>query len=86
MSTLKTFFKDTIIYGLNDRYRGIFNERRVVLMNKQDMQIAGLKKVDVVDLWNELSSEKKQHSHHQIGQNHHSKGGSINTTICQLYY
>lgn len=28
-------------------------------MNKQDMQIAGLKKVDVVDLWNELSSEKK---------------------------
>ena len=41
---------NTTIYGLNDRYRGIYNERRVVLMNHQDMQDAGLKARDVVDL------------------------------------
>jgi molybdopterin-dependent oxidoreductase alpha subunit len=34
---------NTTIYGLNDRYRGIFNERRVVLMNRDDMAERGLK-------------------------------------------
>jgi anaerobic selenocysteine-containing dehydrogenase len=28
---------NTTIYGLNDRYRGIYNERRVILMNQADM-------------------------------------------------
>ncbi|MCO6487745.1 MAG: FdhF/YdeP family oxidoreductase [Phaeodactylibacter sp.] len=41
---------NTTIYGLNDRYRGIYNERRVVLMNEQDMREDELKKGDVVDL------------------------------------
>ena len=41
---------NTTIYGLDDRYRGIYNERRVVMMNKTDMQEAGLKAGDVVDL------------------------------------
>jgi len=41
---------NTTIYGLNDRYRGIYNERRVVFMNKEDMQSAGIKKGDLVDL------------------------------------
>ena len=43
---------NTTIYGLNDRYRGIYNERRVILMNQQDMNKRGLKKEDVVDLYN----------------------------------
>ncbi|MGZ8557472.1 MAG: FdhF/YdeP family oxidoreductase [Chitinophagaceae bacterium] len=43
---------NTTIYGLNDRYRGINNERRVILMNQQDMNIRGLKKEDVVDIFN----------------------------------
>ncbi|MDC1221145.1 FdhF/YdeP family oxidoreductase [Salibacteraceae bacterium] len=60
MTTVRTHDQfNTTIYGLNDRYRGIFNERRVVLMNKQDMQIAGLKKGDVVDLWNEHNGTKR---------------------------
>ena len=42
---------NTTIYGLNDRYRGIYNERRVILMNQQDMNKRGLKKEDVVDLY-----------------------------------
>ena len=41
---------NTTIYGLDDRYRGIYNERRVVLMNQKDMAADGLKKGDVVDL------------------------------------
>ncbi len=41
---------NTTIYGLDDRYRGIYNERRVVMMNKADMKAAGLKAKDVVNL------------------------------------
>jgi molybdopterin-dependent oxidoreductase alpha subunit len=43
---------NTTIYGLNDRYRGIHQERRVILMNIQDMAEAGLKAGDIVDLYN----------------------------------
>ncbi len=44
---------NTTIYGLDDRYRGIFNERRIVMMNKEDMVSAGLKSGDKVDLINQ---------------------------------
>ncbi len=43
---------NTTIYGLNDRYRGIYNERRVILMNIDDMQRLALKPGDVVDIYN----------------------------------
>lgn len=43
---------NTTIYGLHDRYRGVFNERRVIFMNEKDMAKAGLKQNDVVDLYN----------------------------------
>jgi len=41
---------NTTIYGLDDRYRGIYNERRVVMVNPDDMKAMGLKKLDKVDL------------------------------------
>ena len=41
---------NTTIYGLDDRYRGIRNGRRVVLMNKEDMLENGLETSDLVDL------------------------------------
>lgn len=41
---------NTTIYGLDDRYRGIYNERRVVLMNKSDMNKEGFKTKTVVNL------------------------------------
>ncbi|MEW2921096.1 FdhF/YdeP family oxidoreductase [Muricauda sp. ANG21] len=44
---------NTTIYGLNDRYRGIHNERRVVFMNKEDMEQHSLNKKDVVNLHSE---------------------------------
>lgn len=43
---------NTTIYGLNDRYRGIYKERRVILMNQQDMNQRNLKQGDVVDIFN----------------------------------
>ncbi len=39
---------NTTIYGLDDRYRGVYNERRVIFMNPEDMKEAGLNKLDVV--------------------------------------
>lgn len=41
---------NTTIYGLDDRYRGITNERRIVLMNPKDMSDAGLSKMSEVDI------------------------------------
>ncbi|MCR1023527.1 FdhF/YdeP family oxidoreductase [Cellulophaga baltica] len=41
---------NTTIYGLDDRYRGVYNERRVVFMNAEDMKEKGLTKLDVVNL------------------------------------
>lgn len=43
---------NTTVYGLNDRYRGIYNERRVILMNEKDINDRGLQDGDVVDLVN----------------------------------
>ncbi len=43
---------NTTIYGLDDRYRGVYNERRVIFMNQQDMNQHSLQKGDVVDLSN----------------------------------
>ncbi len=41
---------NTTIYGLDDRYRGIYNERRIVLMNKKDLKKESLEELDVVNL------------------------------------
>lgn len=60
MATVRTHDQfNTTIYGLNDRYRGIYNERRVVLMNPKDMAIAGLEKGDVVDIYSHFKDEER---------------------------
>ncbi len=41
---------NTTIYGLDDRYRGIFNGRRVVFMNEDDMRADGFVQGQLVDL------------------------------------
>jgi len=43
---------NTTIYGLDDRYRGIYNERRVIMMNREDMNKRELEEGDVVDICN----------------------------------
>lgn len=43
---------NTTIYGLEDRYRGVKNERRVVFMNQKDMDREGFASGEKVDLFN----------------------------------
>ncbi len=51
MMTIRTHDQfNTTVYGLNDRYRGILQERRVVLMNRADIERRGLKAGDVIDI------------------------------------
>ncbi|MDQ3010777.1 MAG: hypothetical protein M3X11_08765, partial [Acidobacteriota bacterium] len=51
MTTIRSHDQfNTTIYGLNDRYRGIREGRRVVLMNPQDMKEAGVVARQFVDL------------------------------------
>jgi len=45
---------NTTIYGLDDRYRGVFGLRRVVFANREDLDMLGLKagdRVDVTSVW-----------------------------------
>ncbi len=51
MMTIRTHDQfNTTIYGLHDRYRGIYNERRVILMNKNDIEKQGFNANDIVDI------------------------------------
>jgi anaerobic selenocysteine-containing dehydrogenase len=47
---------NTTIYGLDDRYRGIYNGRRVVLMNPQDIAEHGWKPGDRLNITSHFSS------------------------------
>jgi len=50
---------NTSIYSLNDRYRGIRNGRRVVLMNAEDMATADLRPRQKVDLVSHFEGEER---------------------------
>jgi anaerobic selenocysteine-containing dehydrogenase len=50
---------NTTIYGLDDRYRGIYNERRIVLMNTLDMAKLKLNKLDVVNLISRYDNKER---------------------------
>jgi molybdopterin-dependent oxidoreductase alpha subunit len=50
---------NTTIYGLDDRYRGIRNERRVVMLNPEDVREAGLSEGAVVDLISHFEGEER---------------------------
>lgn len=50
---------NTTVYGLHDRYRGIHNERRVVLMNGDDIAELGLQPGQVVDLTGHYQGETR---------------------------
>ncbi|HUS11825.1 MAG TPA: FdhF/YdeP family oxidoreductase [Pyrinomonadaceae bacterium] len=50
---------NTSIYGLDDRYRGVYNGRRVVFLNSADISEAGLKEGDRVDLISHFKGEER---------------------------
>lgn len=60
MMTIRTHDQyNTTIYGLDDRYRGVLNERRIIFMNKDDMKNQQLKKLDKVDLISHFQGKKR---------------------------
>lgn len=50
---------NTTIYGLDDRYRGIKNERRIILMNVDDMKAAGIRPKQKVDVTSHFEGETR---------------------------
>src|SRR5262249_2356455 len=50
---------NTTIYGLDDRYRGIRNGRRVVFLNREDIHLSGLQDGQVVDLVSKYDGEER---------------------------
>src|SRR5258708_6747715 len=50
---------NTTIYGLDDRYRGVFNGRRVVFLNPEDLAEAGLEPGQLVDLASHFKGRKQ---------------------------
>ncbi len=51
---------NTTVYGLDDRYRGVFGRRDVIFMNKTDLADRGLRDGDLIDLTATLSSEPRK--------------------------
>jgi molybdopterin-dependent oxidoreductase alpha subunit len=41
---------NTTIYGLDDRYRGVFGRRDVIFMNRKDLETRGLADGDLIDI------------------------------------
>jgi molybdopterin-dependent oxidoreductase alpha subunit len=60
MMSLRTHDQfNTTVYGLDDRYRGIYNERRVILMNADDIRELGLEAGQVVDLTSHFQDRQR---------------------------
>jgi len=57
---------NTTIYGLDDRYRGIRNGRRVVFLNQQDIHLAGFHDGQIVDLISHFEGEQRVARHFTI--------------------
>ncbi|MEM9328571.1 MAG: FdhF/YdeP family oxidoreductase [Bacteroidota bacterium] len=51
---------NTTIYGMDDRYRGVFGDRRVVFMNPQDMVRYQLSAQDPVDLLSHYDGQTRR--------------------------
>ena len=50
---------NTSVYTLNDRYRGIHDDRRVVFLNSEDIAAAGFQLPQVVDLVSHFEGEER---------------------------
>ena len=50
---------NTTIYGLDDRYRGVHNERRVIFLNADDVREAGFAPGQVVDITSHFEGEER---------------------------
>lgn len=60
LTTIRTHDQfNTVVYGNDDRYRGIHNGRRVVFMNPEDVRERGLQAEQLVDLTSHYQGEAR---------------------------
>ncbi len=71
---------NTTIYGMNDRYRGIFNERRIIFMNREDMRTRSLNEKQVVNLKSEFNGVVR------LADNFKVVGYDIPKNCCATYF
>ncbi|MFH4968879.1 FdhF/YdeP family oxidoreductase [Gaetbulibacter sp. M240] len=71
---------NTTIYGMNDRYRGIYNERRIIFMNREDMKLRGLEEQQVVHLKSEYDGVIREANNFKV------VGYDIPKDCCATYY
>jgi molybdopterin-dependent oxidoreductase alpha subunit len=58
LTTVRTHDQfNSTIYGLNDRYRGVFQGRRVIFLNPLDMEARGLRAGQIVDIYSHFEGE-----------------------------
>jgi len=58
LTTVRTHDQfNSTIYGLNDRYRGVFHGRRVIFLNPLDMEARGLRAGQIVDIYSHFEGE-----------------------------
>jgi molybdopterin-dependent oxidoreductase alpha subunit len=57
---------NTSIYSANDRYRGISNGRRVIFLNKEDIESAGLRARQMVDIVSHFEGEERIARHFTV--------------------
>jgi molybdopterin-dependent oxidoreductase alpha subunit len=57
---------NTTIYGLDDRYRGIYNSRRVLFVNPEDMREAGFQQGQPVDITSHFEGREREAQHFQL--------------------
>jgi molybdopterin-dependent oxidoreductase alpha subunit len=67
MMTIRTHDQfNTTVYGLDDRYRGVYGGRRVVFMNEADIAAAGLQQGQFVDLTNHHGGSERVAKHFMV--------------------
>ncbi|MDQ1707980.1 MAG: hypothetical protein QOJ88_1191 [Pyrinomonadaceae bacterium] len=67
MMTIRTHDQfNTSIYGFDDRYRGVYGGRRVVFLNGADMEAAGFKEGERVDLISHFEGEERVARHFAV--------------------
>ena len=60
MMTIRTHDQfNTVVYGLDDRYRGIYNGRRVVFMNPQDIASHGFADGQLIDIASHFEGQER---------------------------
>ena len=60
MMTVRTHDQfSTVVYGLDDRYRGVFGGRRVIFLNCDDIAAKGLREGQLVDITSRFGEERR---------------------------